>query len=84
MVRLRRAAFAAFLMFLRAADLRLAISASPLEELDRALMLQRRGARLECSEVAAPTRFRIDLARVKAKFAGGELSDHGVFLERFD
>jgi hypothetical protein len=49
---------------------------SSLEELDRALVLQRRGARLECAEIAPSARFRVHLARVEPIAAGSELPDH--------
>src|SRR5687768_17164382 len=47
-----------------------------LEELHRSLVLLRGRARLERAEIPALSRFRIDLARIQAVFAGAEFTDH--------
>src|SRR5579883_736731 len=51
-----------------------------LEVLHRALMLLRRGARLEGAQIAALAGLGIGLARVQAIFARCELADHGNLL----
>src|SRR5436190_22215552 len=52
-------------------------SSAPLEELDLALVLLGRCARLERAEVAALAGLRVDLARIEAVPARRELADHG-------
>ena len=49
----------------------------PFEILHRALVLFRRGAVAESTEVAAFAGLGIDLARVESVFAGSELANHG-------
>jgi hypothetical protein len=52
----------------------------PLEKLYGALVLLRRGAAAKGAEIAPPADLWIFLARVEPVFAGGELADHGGFL----
>jgi hypothetical protein len=48
----------------------------PFEELDRALVLFRRGAGRERPEVFALPRFGISFPRIKPVFSRAQLSDH--------
>jgi hypothetical protein len=52
------------------------VSAAPLEELDRALVVSGGGARFERSKVAALAGFGIFLARIQPEFSGTECSYH--------
>jgi hypothetical protein len=52
----------------------------PLEKLYGALVLLRRGGATERAEITPPAGLRIFLARIEPIFAGGELADHGEFL----
>jgi hypothetical protein len=47
-----------------------------LEVLHGALVFLGRGARRECAEIAAPARFRIQLARIQPELSGREFADH--------
>jgi hypothetical protein len=49
-----------------------------LEKLHRSFVLLRRVARRECSQVLAPPRFRVFLARIYSKFTGFEFLYHAV------
>jgi hypothetical protein len=49
----------------------------PFEILHGALVLLRRGARIEGAEIAAPAGLRILLARIEPVFAGRQFADHG-------